>query len=121
MESGMEKASRPLSISSINTDSKCVRWAFIVLDYFNMTEIGYELRGIEAPDPKTLGNNELWRNPKAFIQKNLSEAVIMTNWKGYPFLGGNPLFTWGDAVITDPEILLTNSSCSTSPTASFRR
>jgi len=75
---------------------------FYVLDYFNMTELGYELRGTDAPDPKTLANEDLWKNPKAFIQKNLSEAVIMTNWKGYPFLGGNPLFTWGGAVITVP-------------------
>jgi hypothetical protein len=75
---------------------------FYVLDYFNMTELGYELRGINAPDPKTLTDDELWKNPKAFIQKNLNDAVIMTNWKGYPFLGGNPLFTWGDAVIVDP-------------------
>ena len=77
---------------------------FYVLDYFNMTEIGYELRGINAPDVKDLSKDELWRNPKVFIQENLSDALLMTNWKGYPFLGGNPLFTWGDAVIVDPGI-----------------
>jgi hypothetical protein len=26
----------------------------------------------------------------------------MTNWKGIPFLGGTPLFTWGEAVVVDP-------------------
>ncbi len=77
---------------------------FFVLDYFNMTEIGYELRGATAPDEKSLPKEELWRNPKAFIQNNLGDALLMTNWKGYSFLGGNPLFTWGDAVIVDPGI-----------------
>jgi len=95
--------SEQTSVDQLNKYGEQMRsMGFYVLDYFNMTEIGYELRGIDAPDPKTLGNDELWKNPKAFIQKNLSEAVLMTNWKGYPFLGGNPLFTWGDAVITDP-------------------
>ncbi len=95
--------SEQTSVDQLNKYGEQMRsMGFYVLDYFNMTEIGYELRGIDAPDPKTLGNDELWKNPKAFIQKNLSEAVLMTNWKGYPFLGGNPLFTWGDAVIVDP-------------------
>lgn len=74
---------------------------FYVLDYFNITELGYELRGSDAPDEKSLSDKNLWKNPRAFIQKNLSDAVILNNWKGSAFLGGNPLLTWGDAVITD--------------------
>jgi len=91
------------SVDQLNKYSEQMRsMGFYVLDYFNMTEIGYELRGINAPDVKDLPKDELWRNPKAFIQENLSDALLMTNWKGYSFLGGNPLFTWGDAVIVDP-------------------
>jgi len=74
---------------------------FYVLDYFNITELGYELRGTEASDEKSLPKDELWKNPRAFIQNNFSDAVLMTNWKGNAFLGGNPLFTWGDAVVVD--------------------
>jgi hypothetical protein len=91
------------SVDQLNKYGEQMRsMGFYVLDYFNMTEIGYELRGIDAPDAKSLSKDELWRNPKAFIQENLSDALLMTNWKGYSFLGGNPLFTWGDAVIVDP-------------------
>lgn len=93
------------SVDQLNKYGEQMRsMGFYVLDYFNMTEIGYELRGIDAPDAKNLSKDELWRNPKAFIQENLSDALLMTNWKGYPFLGGNPLFTWGDAVIVDPGV-----------------
>lgn len=95
--------SEQTSVDQLNKYGEQMRsMGFYVLDYFNMTEIGYELRGIDAPDAKNLSKDELWRNPKAFIQENLSDALLMTNWKGYPFLGGNPLFTWGDAVIVDP-------------------
>ena len=83
------------SIAQLEGYSRKMRsMGFEVLNFFNVTEVGTQLRGHSAPDMKP-GDPDLWRNPKAWIDAELPDAILTNE-------SGNRCGSWGNQIVVDP-------------------
>ncbi|MDO8586674.1 MAG: hypothetical protein Q7T82_06495 [Armatimonadota bacterium] len=82
------------SIAQLSAYSRRLReTGFHVLSFFNVTEMGLELKGTAAPDLKP-DDPELWRNPRQFVFSRLGDAIVENE-------AGRQCASWGDQIVMD--------------------
>ena len=81
---------------------------FHVLNYFNVTEFGAEVKH-PAPKAKDLSDAQMWKDCNTFLYTKLAKAILLTPEGEKPHKGyygqtrpGLPYWTWGRAVAMDP-------------------
>lgn len=92
---GPNGASTFTNIARLEAYSQRMRsMGFEVLNFFNVTEVGLELRGHTAPDRKS-GDPDLWQNPQAWVDATLPDAILRNE-------AGNRCGSWGNQIVVDP-------------------
>ena len=84
------------SVARMRAYSEKMRgYGFYVLNYFNVTEFGVNLKGPGAVTPGADKDPEAWRNANDFVYTRVADGVLSLPKGGY-------WGTWGAAVAMDP-------------------
>ncbi len=84
------------SVARMRAYSEKMRgYGFYVLNYFNVTEFGVNLKGADAVTPGADKDPEAWRNANDFTYTRVADGVLSLPKGGY-------WGTWGAAVAMDP-------------------
>jgi hypothetical protein len=84
------------SVARVNAYSEKMRgYGFHVLNYFNVTEFGWNITGAKAVTPGADKNPEAWRNANDFTYTRVADGLLLTP-------EGKYWDTWGGAVGMDP-------------------
>ena len=84
------------SIERMRAYSEKMRgYGFHVLNYFNVTEFGVNLKGVDAVTPGADKDPEAWRNGNDFTYTRVADGLLLSS-------EGKYWGTWGAAVAMDP-------------------
>lgn len=65
-----------------------------VLNYFNVTEFGSDIKGADAVE-KNIPEKDIWKNSTDFLYKKIADGILLDE-------AGSYYRTWGNAIVMDP-------------------